>query len=75
MKFKEMIGRKWLEVKDEMISYIIVDKDNIDKETGACIVDFINCEFLSVNGTYKIENDEIIITIVDEATMYNNGSK
>lgn len=28
MKFEEMIGRKWLEVKDEMISYIIVDKDN-----------------------------------------------
>ncbi len=28
-----MIGKKWLEVKDEMISYIIVDKDNIDKET------------------------------------------
>ena len=75
MKFEEMIGKKWLEVKDEMISYIIVDKDNIDKKTGACIVDFINCEILSVNGTYKIENHEIIITIADEATMYNNGAK
>ncbi len=32
MKFEEMIGKKWLEVKDEMISYIIVDKDNIDKK-------------------------------------------
>ena len=50
MEFKEMVGKRWLEIKDEMEKYIIVDKDNIDKETGDCIVDFINCEFLPVYG-------------------------
>lgn len=70
-----IIGKKWKEVKNELINYIYVDKDNIDKKTGECIVDFINYDFLSVSGTYRVENDEVIITIADDAIVYNNGAR
>lgn len=70
-----MIGKKWEEVKDKLINHIYVDKDNIDKKTRECIVDFVNCDFLSVSGTYRVENDEVIITIADDAIVYNNGAR
>ena len=71
-KFERMIGKAWAEVKEEMLDYVCVDADNVDKATGACIVDFTNCSFLSVMGTYILENDEVVIEIADNAIMYDN---
>lgn len=70
--FEQMIGKKWEEVKEEMLDYVCVDADNVDKATGACIVDFTNCSFLSVVGTYTEENDEVIIEVADDAIIYDN---
>lgn len=70
--FEEMIGKTWREVKGEMLDYVYVDADNVDKATGSCIVDFTNCSFLSVVGTYTEENDEVIIEVADDAIVYDN---
>ena len=53
MKFEEMIGKKWLEVKDEMISYIIVDKDNIDKKQGLVLQILLIVNFYLSMGLIK----------------------
>ncbi|MCF0162957.1 MAG: hypothetical protein HUJ88_10340 [Fusobacterium necrophorum] len=71
-RFEEMIGKAWAEVKEEMVNDITVDVENVDKKTGSCIVDFTNCSFLSVMGMYREENDEVIIEIADDATLYDN---
>ncbi|KYM55369.1 hypothetical protein A2U06_07940 [Fusobacterium necrophorum subsp. funduliforme] len=71
-KFEEMIGKTWADVKEDMVNYIYVDVENVDNTTGACIVDFTNCSFLSVTGTYREENDEVIIEVADNATLYDN---
>lgn len=70
--FEEMIGKAWADVKEAMVNYIYVDVENVDKATGACIVDFTNCSFLSVVGTYTEENDEVIIEVADDAIIYDN---
>ncbi|EFS23448.1 MULTISPECIES: hypothetical protein [Fusobacterium] len=71
-RFEEMIGKKWEEVKEEMVNYVYVDADNVDRATEACIVDFTNCSFLSVTGKYREENDEVIIEVDDDAIVYDN---
>lgn len=70
--FEEMIGKTWREVKGEMLDYVYVDADNVDKKSKSCIVDFTNCSFLSIAGTYKEENDEVIIEVADDAIVYDN---
>lgn len=70
--FEKMIGKTWADVKEDMVNYIYVDVENVDKATGACIVDFTNCSFLSVVGTYTEENDEVIIEVADDAIIYDN---
>ncbi|EFS20841.1 hypothetical protein FSBG_00338 [Fusobacterium gonidiaformans 3-1-5R] len=71
-RFEEMIGKNWADVKGEMLNYITVDMENVDKKSGSCIVDFTNCSFLSVVGTYTEENDEVIIEVADDAIIYDN---
>ena len=71
-RFEEMIGKAWIEVKEEMINDITVDMENVDKKSGSCIVDFTNCSFLSVMGTYREENDEVVIEVADNAILYDN---
>lgn len=71
-RFEEMIGKDWAEVKEEMLNYVYVDTENVDKATGTCIVDFTNCSFLSVMGRYREENDEVIVDIADNAIVYDN---
>jgi len=70
--FENMIGKAWGEVKEKMLDHISVDMDNVDKATAACIADFTNCSFLSVIGTYREENDEVIIEVADDAIVYDN---
>lgn len=33
-KFERMIGKAWAEVKEEMLDYVCVDADNVDKQLG-----------------------------------------
>lgn len=70
--FEEMIGKTWREVKGEMLDYVYVDADNVDKTTGSCVVDFTNCSYVSIVGMYKEENDEVIIEIDNDAIVYDN---
>lgn len=71
-RFEEMIGKAWAEVKEDMLDSITVDMENVDLKSGSCIVDFTNCDFLSIAGTYREEKDEVIIEIADNAIMYDN---
>lgn len=70
--FEKMIGKTWAEVKEDMLDSITVDMENVDVKSGSCIVDFTNCSFLSVVGTYTEENDEVIIEVADDAIIYDN---
>ncbi|MDK4498551.1 hypothetical protein MVQ25_11225 [Fusobacterium necrophorum] len=70
--FEKMIGKTWAEVKEDMIDSITVEMENVDVKSGSCIVDFTNCSFLSIMGTYREENDEVIIEVADNAIIYDN---
>ena len=61
--FKEIKGQ----VNFERDLY--VDKDNLDKVTGLCTVDFIDGKFKGMSVAGKVVNEEI--TIDDEAIVYN----
>lgn len=62
-------GKTWSDVKDILDQYITLDKDNIDKNTGDCIVDFVApFNNFSVGGKYC--DDEIIIA--DDELIYIN---
>lgn len=59
------MGRRRKKLK----GYITVDKDNVDSETGLCIVDFSEpFNILSIEG--KIIDNELVID--DEALIYKN---
>ncbi len=67
-------GMKWSEVKELLEGNIIVDRDNVDKVTGGCIVDFKG-EYsnLSINGKIVDTDEEIIVKIDDEEIIYRNN--
>ncbi|WP_336182012.1 hypothetical protein [Fusobacterium polymorphum] len=65
--FKEIKGQVNFE-KD-----LYVDKDNLDKVTGLCTVDFIDGKFKGMSVAGKVVNNGEYeeITIDDEAIVYN----
>ena len=64
--------KTWKEVKG-LIKGTNVDKDNLDKETGLCIVDLIGGEFdgWAVAGKVDLNSDYTDVIIDDKAIVYN----
>ena len=69
---RKLEGLKWCELteneKQNLYRIAYVDKDNVDRETGVCIVDF--GEDLAIPGIVHYgEERELIID--DNAILYN----
>ncbi|WP_336007501.1 hypothetical protein [Fusobacterium polymorphum] len=73
-KEKESLKMKklWKDVKDLIIE-INVDKDNLDKVTGECIVDLIGGKYngWSVAGKVDLNSNYADVIIDDNAVVYN----
>lgn len=71
---KESLKMKkiWKEVKD-LVKEMNVDRDNIDKTTGECIVDLIGGKYngWSVAGKVNLDSDYNDVIIEDNAIVYN----
>ena len=68
LKMKKM----WKDVKNLIIE-MNVDSDNIDMRTGECIVDLIGGKYngWAVAGQVNLDGDYKVITIDDNAVVYN----
>ena len=73
-KEKESLKMKkiWKEVKN-LVKEMNIDSDNIDKNSGECIVDLIGGKYngWSVAGKVNLDGDYKEITIDDNAVVYN----
>lgn len=73
-KEKESLKMKktWKEIK-ELVKEMNVDKDNVDKVTGECIVDLIGGKYdgWAVAGKVNLDGEYKEITIDDNAVVYN----
>lgn len=77
LKKEELKGRKWGQLTEAEQTELMQTATAIDGKTGnraknqgECIVDFGNG--LSVAGMVEITEDEDVITISDEATLYDS---
>lgn len=75
---KNLAGMKWYQLsqgqRDELLlSAVAIDgiTGSNTKKSGECIVDFEGTNF-SISGHVEIGEDEDIITISDEAIIYNS---
>ena len=71
---KKLNGKKWGEIskekQQELLNNSYIDNDNVDIINGDCLIDFE--ENITISGNKAIVNDEIVITIEDEAIFYNS---
>ena len=70
-----LIGMKWEQLTEEQrnelsLSPIDGETGNAPKKSGECIVDIEGTE-LSVSGNVEIGEDEDVITIADDAIIYD----
>ncbi|PID67113.1 MAG: hypothetical protein CR959_01865 [Fusobacteriales bacterium] len=65
----EFIGKKWSEVKYDLMDLVELNESKLNKNTNKCTLEFRGTNLL-IDATYKIEKNTIIIKMLEDEKIY-----